>query len=79
MIEIAQAQNDAFEQELLQQKLTQTNQEFKTIANQIQFIVVGKLVSLKSNPDKIFEVKSYSMSTAEITLRIIFDDYGILL
>jgi hypothetical protein len=79
LIEISINTNDKFEVERLSEKMKNADKEFKELATVIQVAIIGRLVWLKHDPDKIFEVKTYAHNTAEITLRRMYDDYQILL
>lgn len=79
LIEIALNAKDKFEQERLQQKLKDADKEFRELTNMIQVAFIGRLVHLRHDPERIFEVKSYGSNNSEITLRAVYDDYQILL
>lgn len=78
-IEIATFNRDSFEAESLKKKLRAADVEFKSMGREIQMGIVGRMAHLRSNPDRIFEVKSYNANLNELTLRAVYDDYQILL
>ena len=78
-IEIATFNRDTFEADSLKEKLRDADAEFKRMSRHIQMGIIGRMAYLRSNPDRIFEVKSYNANLNELTLRAVYDDYQILL
>jgi hypothetical protein len=73
------SENDIHQVEALRQKLKQTDREFQRIAQEVRFLISGRLVRLRNNQVDLFEVKEYLSNKAEVVLRRVFDNYEILL